>query len=216
MKKDIALRTTFDSQAELYQAIRPHYPEVLFNTLVKIARLKKDSNLLEIGPGTGQATEPLAKIGYKITAVELGAELANVARRELKKYKNVEILPGAFEEIELSPKSFDLIYAATAFHWIKPDIKFTKTHELLKPEGHLAIIGTNHVSDEAGDDFFFAAQPMYKKYKHGENYDEFFRLPQAAQLKADPVDENLFTPIFFKILVCVLSIKLRFLSASSL
>ncbi len=121
---------------------------LFFDTLVQTTKLPSQAHLLEIGPGTGQATQPLAKRGYKITAIELGSELASVARETLKNYADVQVLTGAFEEIELPEQSFDLVYSATAFHWIKPEIQFTKPYKLLKSNGHLAIIHTNHVSDE--------------------------------------------------------------------
>src|SRR3989344_4893464 len=114
---DSELKKTFDSAAELYQLARPHYPEELFNILVEKAGLLPGSHLLEIGPGTGQATKPLAERVYAITAVELGKELAAVARTELKQYPQVEIITGAFEDVELPANSFDLVYSATAFHW---------------------------------------------------------------------------------------------------
>jgi len=197
MKKDINLRTTFNNEAELYHAIRPRYPEELFVTLVKNAQLQSGAKLLEIGPGTGQATEPLAKRGYDITAIEIGADLAKVAQKVLARYANVKIITGAFEDVELQSESFDLVYAATAFHWIKPEVKFSKPHKLLKERGHLAIIGTTHVSNEKGDEFFFASQPIYKKYKPGGKHDDNFRLKRADELKADEVDKNLFAPVFF-------------------
>lgn len=197
MSKDINLRATFNNEAELYHAVRPRYPEELFDALIKAAQLQDGARLLEIGPGTGQATEPLARRGYKITAIELGTDLAEVARKALGKNKNVKIIAGAFEDVELPLESFDLVYAATAFHWIKPEIKFSKPHKLLKENGHLAIVGTNHVSDEKGDEFFFASQPIYKKYKPGEKHDDNFRLKRTDELKADEVDENLFIPVLF-------------------
>lgn len=197
MNNDITLRSTFNKEAGLYHAIRPRYPKELFDALVKIAKLQDGAKLLEIGPGTGQATEPLAKRGYEIIAVELGANLAKVAQKDLASYANVKIIMGAFEEIELQSESVDLIYAATSFHWIKPEVKFSRTHRLLKEGGHLAIISTNHVSDEKGDKFFFASQPIYKKYKLKGEHDDNFRLSRTGELKADEVDENIFIPIFF-------------------
>jgi SAM-dependent methyltransferase len=197
MNKDINLRGGFDSNAQLYHKARPRYPDTLFETLIRVTNLQNNANLLEIGPGTGQATEPLARRGYKITAVELGVELAEVAKDALKKYKNVEIVTGAFEDIELPPNSFDLVYAATAFHWIEPAVRFKKPHTLLRNSGHLAIIHTNHVSDEQGDKFFFASQPIYKKYELAD-LDGSFRIPRTANLKPEELDENLFTPVFFQ------------------
>ena len=196
MSKDIKLRTSFNNEALLYHKIRPRYPEPLFETLVQVTKLQKDADLLEIGPGTGQATEALAKLGYKITAIELGTDLAEVAKVVLKKFKNVEVITGSFEEVELPLESFDLVYAATAFHWINPKVRFTKPYNLLRYAGYLAIIHTNHVSDEAGDNFFFASQSIYNKYKKSDKNDDF-RLPHAANLKINELDENLFKPVFF-------------------
>lgn len=199
---DSNLRTTFDEQAELYNEARPRYPDELFEALVTETQLPKGARLLEIGPGTGQATAPLAERGYNIVAVELGSELANVARRELKKYTNVEVLTGAFEDVELQSGSFDLVYAATAFHWIKPEVKFAKPHALLKDGSHLAIIHTNHVWDGSADSFFAASQPIYKKYEKERpksTKDTKTPLMRIEDITPEVLDERLFKQTFFKV-----------------
>jgi len=199
MNKNVDLRATFNKEAKLYDLVRPHYPKELFDSIIKITQIQDDAKLLEIGPGTGQATESFAKRGYEIIAVELGSELADVARKKFEKFQNVKIITGAFEDIELSPSSFDLVYSATAINWVKPEVKFSKPHKLLKNGGHLAIIHTNHVSDEKNDEFFLATQPIYKKYKPGGKYNDSLRLSLPSELKADEIDENLFTSIFFRV-----------------
>jgi SAM-dependent methyltransferase len=199
--QDAILRTTFNSDAQLYREMRPTYPEELFDTLEKIAKLPDCAHLLEIGPGTGQATIPLAKRGYAITAVELGDELAKIAREELRQYEKVKIITGAFEDIDLPLQSFDIVYAATAFHWIKPEVRFKKPHDLLKSDGYLAIIHTYHVSDKMGDNFFHDLQPIYKKYKNDRTRstkDKGLNFKYIDELKREDVDEKLFEPIFFK------------------
>jgi len=157
MTTDSDLGATFDKEAILYDKARPSYPEKLLESLVEQTHLDRTSKLLEIGPGTGQATLSLARRGYEITAIELGSNLAEVLQHKLKKYQDIKIIVGAFEEINLLPESFDLIYSATAFHWIRPEARYKKTHQLLKPNGYLAVIHTNHVSDERGDSFFMPA-----------------------------------------------------------
>ena len=69
-------RATFDSVAELYDDVRPHYPEQLFKDLLSLTQLSPDAWILEVGAGTGIATLPLAKQGYRIIAIEMGTELA--------------------------------------------------------------------------------------------------------------------------------------------
>jgi len=198
MTRNNSLRHTFDEVALLYNEARPRYPDELFSVLIDVTGLHKGSKLLEIGPGTGQATKPLAKKGFDITAVELGSALAEVARHELHDYKNVQILTGAFEELTLPAKSFDLIFAATSFHWIEQSAKYSKTHSLLKDTGHLAIIHTNHISDEKGDDFFNASQPIFDRYDFTDKHQKP-KLPKSEELKANVIDEKLFRLIHFQL-----------------
>jgi hypothetical protein len=73
------LRGTFDQAAELYDRARPGYPPALFEDLAELAGVGPGCRVLEIGPGTGQATVPLAERGCHIVAVELGVELATIA-----------------------------------------------------------------------------------------------------------------------------------------
>jgi SAM-dependent methyltransferase len=194
---NLDLKTTFNSDVERYHARRPHYPSALFDKLVTDIHLPEDAELLEIGPGTGQATQPLAERSYKITAVELGNEMAAKAREALASHPNVKVVADAFEDVELPATYYDLIYSATAIHWIKSEVKFTKPHKLLKPGGHLAIIHTEHVSDEQGDEFFFASQPIYQKYHSKDkpiNKQGDFTLPRLKDLQPpEKIDPALFS-----------------------
>lgn len=196
MMQDPELKATFNEDAERYHKYRPRYPQILFDKLIYDTGLTPASRLLEIGPGTGQATEAMAKYGYDITAIELGKDLANKARSVLEDYQNVKVLTGAYEEIELPDSSFDLIYSATAFHWIRPEVRFKKSAQLLRPGGHLAVIYSEHVSDEKDDKFFFASKPIYEEYASSDspiNTDDSFLLPRIHQLKPrPPIDLSLF------------------------
>ncbi|HET8788172.1 MAG TPA: rRNA adenine N-6-methyltransferase family protein, partial [Actinomycetes bacterium] len=69
------LRSTFDQVADLYDRVRPGYPAALFDDLAELAGVGPGARVLEIGPGTGQATVPLAERGCRVVAVELGAGL---------------------------------------------------------------------------------------------------------------------------------------------
>ena len=198
------LRQTFDEVPLLYNEVRPGYPDELFSTLIDVTGLHKDSKLLEIGPGTGQATKPLAKKGFEITAVELGNSLTELAKYELRHYNNVQVFPGAFEEIELPATSFDLVFAATSFHWIEPSAKFLKPHRVLKNKGHLAIIHTNHVSDEKGDVFFNLSQPIYDRYDFTDKHQKP-KLPKSNEVKADEMDGRFFRLIHFELFPVVIT-----------
>ena len=91
------LRATFDFASRIYDLARPGYPDELFDDLARLAKLRPAARLLEVGSGTGKATIPLARRGYQITGLEIGANLAERARQNLAGFADVQILRSAFE-----------------------------------------------------------------------------------------------------------------------
>src|SRR6266536_1127576 len=116
------LRATFDQVALLYDQARPGYPEQLFDDVVALSGITSHGRILEIGCGTGQATLPFARRGYPMVCVELGENLAAVARQRLADYPQVTVQTCAFEEWPLPERAFELVVSATAFHWIDPAV----------------------------------------------------------------------------------------------
>lgn len=190
------LAETFDTEAKLYDAARPHYPDSLFETLVRTTALPANALLLEIGAGTGQATVPMARRGYRIVALEPGEHLAAVAKQNLATYADTHVVTEAFEAARLPSETFDLVYSATAFHWIRPEVQFAKTHEILKSGGFLAIIHTNHVSDERGDAYFHASRALHEKYLPAQTA-KHTHMPRAADLVPPRIDQSFFEPVLF-------------------
>ncbi|MCY3796191.1 MAG: class I SAM-dependent methyltransferase [Chloroflexi bacterium] len=166
-------RKSYDPIAQIYDRARPSYPAALFDDIVAYANLDDEARLLEIGSGTGQATLPLAQRGCAIDCIELGAELAVVARWNLAAYPKVKVINADFETVALSPPAYDLVYAATAFHWIDPAISFSKAHDLLKPGGALALFWHRPALTDASRAYVFALQDIYRRVapKMAEAYD---------------------------------------------
>jgi SAM-dependent methyltransferase len=156
------LRTTFEQVPELYDRARPSYPSQVFDDLAALARLPEDACVLEIGCGTGQATLPLAARGYRITCVELGQQLAAVARRKLARFPDVEVINADFEAWQPPHAAFDAAVAFTAFHWIAPEVRYAKTASALCEHGKLAVVSIHHVLPADGDGFFVEVQEDYE------------------------------------------------------
>ena len=90
----------------------------MYTDIVEYSGINHDSHALEVGIGTGQATLPFLKMNCKITAIELGEDLASFSRKKFEKYENFNIVNLAFEDYECPDCSFDIVYSASAFHWI--------------------------------------------------------------------------------------------------
>ncbi|MCY4062797.1 MAG: class I SAM-dependent methyltransferase [Chloroflexi bacterium] len=151
-----------DQVAQLYDRARPGYPAALFDDIIAYANLAADARILEIGCGTGQATLPLAQRGFAIDCLEPGAQMAAIARANLAGFPAVTVYHTDFERFACLPASYDLLLSATAFHWVDPDIRFRKTHDLLKSRAALALFWHRPVQTQASRDFTDAIQYVYK------------------------------------------------------
>ncbi len=158
------VRTTFDRVALLYDQARPGYPEELFDTIVSLSGIPTAGRILEIGCGTGQATIPFARRGYRLLCIELGENLAAVARHQLAAYPLVEVQTGAFEDWSIEEGAFDLVFAATAFHWLDPAIAYPKTACALRTGEAIALFWNLHVHSDTSSRFFEAVQQLYCRF----------------------------------------------------
>ena len=145
---------------ELYDRARPTYPDEVFDDLVALAGLDRGDRVLEVGPGTGKATRPLAERGLRVVGVELGEGLARVAAERLAGL-DVEIVNAKFEEWQPDEAGFAAAVAFTAFHWIDPDVRFAKASTVLRPAGALAVVETQHVCPPGSDPFWAEIQEDY-------------------------------------------------------
>jgi SAM-dependent methyltransferase len=179
------LRRTFDSAADLYEIARPSYPAQLFDDLVELARLRRGDRLLEIGCATGKATRPLLERGFSVVCVEMGAHLAERARRNLVGL-DAEIHVAPFETWDSEDHSFELVYAATAWHWVDPTVRYRRAHDLLRHGGHLAFWSAAHAFPEGFDPFFGEIQEVYDTI--GESHPGEWPPPRPDEVQDDSAE----------------------------
>ena len=130
------LGATFDLDADGYAAGRPDYPAAAWDVVLDHLALAPGDRALEIGPGTGQATERLLATGAHVHAVEPGAELGALLRQRFADDRLVVETAG-FETAALS--TYDAVAAATSFHWVDPDIGVPRLREALAHGGRIAL-----------------------------------------------------------------------------
>ena len=161
------LRTAFDEDAANYDAVRPRYCKALFEAIFDGAQLDKSALCLEIGPGTGQATEPFLNRGCRVTAVELGENLAQYLAWKYRDLPNLSVWNGDFLDFP-EEQRYDLIYSATAFHWIPREQGLEKVKRLLKPGGTLALFWNHPIpGGQIGTPAEQAVSAVYEKHGKG-------------------------------------------------
>lgn len=181
------LRLTFNEVPEEYGRLRPHYPDALSSDLIAYSMLDAAKKALEIGIGAGQATLPFLKTGCALDAVEIGDRLAQYSREKFASYQHFKVLNQDFESALLGDESYDLIYSASAFHWIKPEVGFPKVCRLLKSGGVFAWISVQPApSDRHTHDEIEKVYEEYSRY-FGEEKAEFDRTPEVLRKQSDRV-----------------------------
>jgi SAM-dependent methyltransferase len=156
----------FDWDPENYDRARPTYPDALFDDLWAYLdeAARAQPVVVEVGPGTGKATRSLLERGARVTAVELGPQLAAFLAQKFRAQPALSVVNAAFEDAPLPRGAWDLVFSATAYHWIASDIRTSKPHALLKAGGVLAIVDTIQVRDEADRGYFERSQSLYARY----------------------------------------------------
>ncbi len=162
MSENPSLKTTFNQAAQVYDAIRPGYPALLFDDVLAFSEMPPSGRLLEVGCGTGQATLPFARLGHSIDCLDIGADLLAIAAHNLQNYPNVHFENTSFEAWPARAGAYDLVYAATAFHWVPRETGYPKAALALKPGGTLAIFANNNPRPYQG--FAVEVQSVYKQF----------------------------------------------------
>jgi SAM-dependent methyltransferase len=155
-------RLSFGSVAEQYDQIRPPYPENLLDAVLAYAAIGRGAHALEIGAGPGQATVQFARRGLRVHALEPSTEMVAIAQARLEgSGLDVTFDAVEFESAALGEERFDLIFAATSWHWLEPARRWELVRDALAPGGTLAV---------------FWHWPLWRRSSHREALDEAYRV----------------------------------------
>jgi SAM-dependent methyltransferase len=160
------LRAGFDRIADVYDRVRPGYPPAMFDDLAELAGIGPGSTVLEIGCGTGQASVRLAERGCDLLAVELGPRLAERAAERLARFDSARVVVADFDRWAPESPGFDVVFSATAFHWLDPATRYDRTADLLVPGGVLVTVLSQHLAGGT-ERFFTEVHACYRRYYPG-------------------------------------------------
>lgn len=157
-------RRVFDTIPDEFDKYRGRYCPELFYDLIEYADVGPGKSVLELGPGTGQATDPILNTGCDYHAIELGKNLANKMQQKYGRYTNFSLVNDDFITYNFGNQRFDMIYSAATIQWIPEEIAFTKTFDLLKPGGVLAMMLANNDFKTPDENLYNKIQEIYSKY----------------------------------------------------
>lgn len=161
-------RKIFDSVPEEFDKWRFRYCDELFTDVIEFSKLDGNKTALEIGPGTGQATEPILKTGCSYVAIELGAHLAEFTRNKFSSYDNFKVVNDDFVTYDFGQNQFDLVYSAATIQWIPEEIGFPKVYDILKSGGTFAMFFTRSDYKSSNGPLYTKIQEVYAEYFHPE------------------------------------------------
>ena len=182
------LRLSFNEVSSEYDRLRPHYPDALSPDLIAYSMLNAEKDALEIGIGSGQATLPFLRTGCGIVSVEIGDKLAEYTQGKFASFERFKVINQDFESVSLASDSFDLVYSASAFHWIDPKVGIPKVYRLLKGGGVFAWISVTPAPAERR--MYDELQKVYENYNRyfGRNKPEFDRSLEVQKEQSCRVD----------------------------
>ena len=185
-------RKIFDTIPDEFDRWRPRYCTELFDDLIEYAQLAPGKTALEVGPGTGQATEPVLKSGCDYTAIELGENFTEFITDKFGTCDNFSIINADFETYDFGGRKFDLLYSAAAFQWIPEKIGYPKAYDLLKPGGSFAMFLLKADVQPGGG---YTEEKLYNKIQ--AVYNEFFHpeIPYTCDLDYDAREKYGFTQL---------------------
>lgn len=175
---------TFDTVAATYEKLRPGYVDALYQDIFAYRPLDASSRAVEVGIGGGQATGPILATGCAVTAVEPGANFCALCREKFAAYPGFTAVNARFEDADLPPESCDLVYSASAFHWVPEEIGYRKVFDILRPGGAFARFANHPFKDKGRPGMHEALQEVYAIYMPGSLVPNEYSEEQAARRAA--------------------------------
>ena len=130
------MQAKYDKIGVAYNSTRKADP-FLSKKLIEHLDPKKDGVYLDIGCGTGNYTNEVAKQGIQIIGIDPSGKMLSEARQRNPK---VDWQIGTAEEIDGSDETFDGIMASlTIHHWTDLQKAFAELQRVLKADGRIVI-----------------------------------------------------------------------------
>jgi ubiquinone/menaquinone biosynthesis C-methylase UbiE len=127
----------FESVADLYERVRPAYPDSAVDWLAERLGVGSASTVLDLGAGTGKLTRAFLGRAGRVIAVEPGPNMLAQLRLAVP---DAEAMLAPAEAIPLPDDSVDAVVCGQSFHWFHADEALSEIRRVLRPGGGLGLI----------------------------------------------------------------------------
>ena len=158
----------FSGRAENYVRYRPGYPGEVLDLLRRECALTGDSEIADVGSGTGTLARLFLSNGNRVFAVEPNQEMRRAGERALQHFGRFTSVAATAEDTTLSDRSVDFVTAGQAFHWFDAGKARREFARILKPGGSVVLIWNSRRKD--GKPFLVAYENLLRVY--GTDYQE--------------------------------------------
>ena len=158
------LEWTFDTVAARYEKFRPGYTDDLYRELFNYINIDSSSKAVEVGIGGGQATLPILEKGCTLIAVEYGENFSKLCKKKFEDYKKFSVITEKFENVSFTDSQYDLVYSASAFHWVPENIGYSKVYAMLKSGGVFARFANHPYPNKDNPILAVEIEKLYSAY----------------------------------------------------
>jgi ubiquinone/menaquinone biosynthesis C-methylase UbiE len=121
--------------AQEYANFRSGYSNELYDTIAQFG-LRRGATILDVGCGSGLASEPFARNGFPVTGVDPSEAMLAVASQRLP---NATFVKGEAEALPFPDERFDVVISAQTFHWLDRARALAEAYRVLRRGGMVAI-----------------------------------------------------------------------------
>jgi SAM-dependent methyltransferase len=142
----------FTGLAELYSAARPSYPDSAIDHIFKACSLNDNSIIADVGCGTGISSRLIAARNVNVIGIEPNDDMREQAEHNVENAAfaagKLSYRKGDAENTSLPSTSVQLVLAAQAFHWFKPQPTIVEFCRILSRPGWIALMWNERDSED--------------------------------------------------------------------
>ena len=158
----------FGQTAADYARYRAGYPDWLFERLMRRGLARPGMRALDLATGTGYLARGLAQRGLQVTGLDVSADMLEAAKAlDAAQGLHIDYMVGKAEETNVPAATFDLVTAATCWHWFDGAKATREVLRLLKRGGWLVICSLDWLpakNPDGGDNLVARTEAIVQRH----------------------------------------------------